>query len=38
MSLPPKVQWKYNYIPIKGSKEAELLDILSKPIDWLKFE
>lgn len=38
MSLPPKVQWKYNYIPIKGSKEAELLDVLSKPIDWLKFE
>ena len=38
MSLPPKVQWKYKYIPIKGSKEAELLDILSKPIDWLKFE
>jgi len=38
MSLPPKVQWKYNYLPIKGSKEAELLDVLSKPIDWLKFE
>ena len=38
MSLPPKVQWKYNYLPIKGSKEAELLDVLSRPIDWLKFE
>ena len=38
MSLPPKVQWKYNYLPIKGSKEAELLDVLSKPIDWLKLE
>ena len=36
MSLPPKVQWKYNYLPIKGSKEAELLDILSKPVNWLK--
>ena len=36
MSLPPTVQWKYNYLPIKGSKEAELLDILSKPVNWLK--
>ena len=28
----------YNYLPIKGSKEADLLDILYKPIDCLKFE
>ena len=38
MSLPPKVQWKYNYLPIEGSKEAELLDVLSKTVNWLKCE
>ena len=38
MSLPPKVQWKYNYLPIEGSKEAELLDVLSKTVNWLKYE
>lgn len=36
MSLPPKVQWRYDYSPEIGSKEAELLDILSKPINWLE--
>lgn len=34
MSLPPKVQWHYNYQVEKGSPEQHLLDHL-KAIDWL---
>ena len=35
MSLPPKVEWKYNTVPNPGSREAELLEYL-RPRDWLK--
>jgi len=35
MSLPPKVQWKYDHQPIKGSEEARLLQVLKHPKDWL---
>jgi len=34
MSLPPIVNWRYNYQPESGSAEAELLRYL-KPRDWL---
>ena len=34
MSLPPKVQWAYDYKPKKNSEEAKLLTVLKKPIDW----
>ena len=32
MSLPPKVQWIYNFIPKVNSKEEELIFILTNPI------
>jgi coproporphyrinogen III oxidase len=35
MSLPPNVQWVYNHQPEKNSKEATLLKVLSKPVDWI---
>jgi len=34
MSLPPAVNWRYNYQPEPGSAEAELNEYL-KPRDWL---
>ena len=35
MSLPPQVNWKYNYQPEINSKEAETLNLLKKDINWL---
>jgi coproporphyrinogen III oxidase len=35
MSLPPVVNWKYNYQPEPGSAEAKLTDYYLKPRDWL---
>jgi coproporphyrinogen III oxidase len=35
MSLPPKVSWKYNFIPVKNSEEAKLLEILKNPVKWV---
>ncbi|EDY82671.1 coproporphyrinogen III oxidase, aerobic [Verrucomicrobiia bacterium DG1235] len=35
MSLPPAVEWKYNYQPEAGSPEAELYEQFLKPTDWL---
>ncbi len=35
MSLPPVVNWKYNYHPEPGSDEAELYDTYLKPKDWI---
>ncbi|WP_442266787.1 oxygen-dependent coproporphyrinogen oxidase [Tenacibaculum sp. ZS6-P6] len=35
MSLPPKVQWKYNHVPEEGTKEADLLKVLAKPVNWV---
>ncbi len=34
MSLPPVVNWVYNWQPAPGSKEAELYEIYLKPRDW----
>ena len=34
MSLPPQVDWVYNYAPPEGSPEAELSEFL-QPRDWL---
>ncbi|MFT4662059.1 MAG: coproporphyrinogen III oxidase [Patiriisocius sp.] len=35
MSLPPKVQWRYNHVPEEGSEEARLLGVLKKPVEWV---
>ncbi|MCP4471680.1 MAG: coproporphyrinogen III oxidase [Gammaproteobacteria bacterium] len=35
MSLPPVVNWRYNYQPEAGSVEAELTDHYLKSRDWL---
>ena len=35
MSLPPVVNWRYNWQPEAGSAEAKLADFL-RPRDWLK--
>ena len=34
MSLPPKVQWVYNYIPEKNSEEERLIKVLQNPRKW----
>lgn len=35
MSLPPKVQWKYDHHPVPGTPEARLLEVLANPVDWV---
>jgi coproporphyrinogen III oxidase len=35
MSLPPVVNWRYNWKPEAGSTEAELYTTYLKPTDWL---
>jgi coproporphyrinogen III oxidase len=35
MSLPPIVQWKYNYEPVEGSEESKLIKVLKKPKEWI---
>ncbi|GAA0872824.1 oxygen-dependent coproporphyrinogen oxidase [Gangjinia marincola] len=35
MSLPPTVQWKYNYHPEEGSAEEELINTLKEPKEWV---
>ncbi|MBU2525686.1 MAG: oxygen-dependent coproporphyrinogen oxidase [Bacteroidetes bacterium] len=35
MSLPPKVQWVYDYQPETGSEEDKLLSVLKQPKDWV---
>ena len=35
MSLPPTVRFEYDYQPLAGSPEAELLDACLHPRDWL---
>ena len=34
MSLPPEVQWRYDYHPEPGTEEARLYDYFLKPQDW----
>jgi len=36
MSLPPKVQWKYDHNPEDGSEESKLLDVLKSPRNWIE--
>lgn len=35
MSLPPKANWVYNFVPTEGSLEAETLSLLKKDINWV---
>lgn len=35
MSLPPKVQWVYDYQPQLNSEEYRLIEVLKKPKDWI---
>ncbi|WP_373018031.1 oxygen-dependent coproporphyrinogen oxidase [Muriicola sp.] len=35
MSLPPKVQWRYDHQPEPGSREARLVEILKSPRNWM---
>lgn len=35
MSLPPLVRWEYNFQPTVGSREAELLETLREPRNWV---
>ena len=35
MSLPPRVQWKYDYHPEPGSEEDKLLKVLLQPREWV---
>ena len=35
MSLPPTVQWKYNYNPDVNSEEEKLIKVLTNPVDWV---
>lgn len=36
MSLPPKVQWRYDHTPEQGSEESKLLDVLMSPRNWIE--
>ncbi len=36
MSLPPFVSWKYDHQPEPGSREAELVNVLRKPKEWVE--
>ncbi|MEM9686467.1 MAG: oxygen-dependent coproporphyrinogen oxidase [Bacteroidota bacterium] len=35
MSLPPRVQWHYDYHPEVGSEEEKLLEVLKEPVQWI---
>lgn len=35
ISLPPKVQWVYDFNPKKNSEEHKLVEILKSPIKWV---
>ncbi len=34
MSLPPRVQWKYDHHPKPESPEGKLVKVLKKPVEW----
>lgn len=36
MSLPPQVNWRYDWQPEPGTPEAELYEVFLKPADWLE--
>jgi coproporphyrinogen III oxidase len=35
MSLPPRVRWDYNHLPMEGSAEEKLIKVLQTPKDWI---
>ncbi|MEM7086686.1 MAG: oxygen-dependent coproporphyrinogen oxidase [Bacteroidota bacterium] len=35
MSLPPRVQWKYDHHPREGSEEEKLVKVLTQPKNWI---
>ena len=35
MSLPPRVQWRYNHQPEAGSEEEKLIKVLKNPVNWV---
>jgi coproporphyrinogen III oxidase len=35
MSLPPLARWEYDYHPAPGSREADLQQVLKKPMSWI---
>ncbi|MDX1590811.1 MAG: oxygen-dependent coproporphyrinogen oxidase [Balneolaceae bacterium] len=35
MSLPPQVRWDYDMHPEPGTREAELIDVLKNPREWV---
>jgi coproporphyrinogen III oxidase len=35
MSLPPRARWTYNYQPVPGSAEDELLQVCLHPNEWI---
>ncbi|WP_088340092.1 oxygen-dependent coproporphyrinogen oxidase [Robiginitalea sediminis] len=35
MSLPPVVQWQYDHHPEPGSREAQLVEVLQNPREWV---
>jgi len=35
MSLPPRARWEYNYQPVPGSREDELLQACLHPKEWI---
>lgn len=35
MSLPPRVQWKYDHHPEIGSEEEKLIKVLTQPKNWI---
>ena len=35
MSLPPQVRWDYDFQPREGTREAELIDVLKNPREWV---
>lgn len=38
ISLPPEVNWKYNYLPQNGSEEQKIQQLLKKGVDWINYE
>ncbi len=35
MSLPPQVRWDYDFHPRPGTREAELIEVLENPREWV---
>ncbi len=35
VSAPPLIAWRYNVVPAEGSPEAELVDCLRNPRQWV---